>query len=419
MTPTRPGRIRLTKSLVKTITPPDPGTSDHSRGYSITWDDDLRGFGLLTTIKGVKSYIVRARIKSKERRHTIGRANVLSADKARELAQSWLGEIAAGHDPVADQAKQKVEGVTLSDALARYAGNPKLAPRTKDLVMRSVQASLTDWLNLPLVKIDAGMVERRHQAITEDHPGLATVVFRYFRAIWNVARIASKDATGDYFLPPCPTSILSEKRLWNRHVRRQRAIAPHQFPAWFNAVEALPDPKARAFFVFCLMTGCRRDEAARLTWQDTDLTGKSVTFRNTKAGKHHADPDHHLPLPRQLVELLADLKREAVGVHVFGDALGRYRGQSAFSFEIQKITENYGPFGPHDLRRSFVSVAETLGIPSLTTKKLVNHSVNQDMTGGYYVAVVETLRVPMQRIADQIEAYRLAVDNVVTLRAKA
>jgi len=403
--------LKLTKTTVKAITAP-------ATGYAITWDADLKGFGLLTTANGIKSYVVRARIKGKDRREVLGRADVLSTDKARELAKAWLGRVAEGQDPQVDRQRQRLRSITVKEALDRYAAKPGLAIRTRETIAALLPATLSDWLALPLVKIDAGMVERKHQAITQDTPGAASVAFRYFRAAWNLERISSKDSTGDYLLPPCPTLVLSEKKLWNHHARRQRAIAPHQFPAWFEAVAALPDPKGRAFFLFCLMTGCRKSEAAGLTWQDTDLAGRRVIFRQTKAGKHHADPDHHLPLPRQLVDLLTELQQTAVGSHVFGDALGRARGRSPFSHETTLIVERYGPFGPHDLRRSFICVAEGLSIPSLTTKKLVNHSTHQDVTGGYLVSTVESLRVPIQRIADQIDAYRLAADNVVTLKAK-
>jgi integrase len=411
-----PNTKKLTKTTAKSAQPPVEGTPAYKRGYSLTWDDDIKGFGLLTTRAGVKSYIVRARINGKERRHTLGRANVLSTEKARELARVWLGKICEGRDPVAEQHRAVADGVTLRQAFERYLTG-KLAARTQELVRRGM-STLSSWLDMPLTKIDGGMVERRHRALSEDTPGAATVAFRYFRAAWNRERIQSKDATGDYLLPPCPTITLSEKKLWNRHTRRQRAIALHRMKDWFDAVDSLPDPKARAFFKFCLLTGCRRDEAARLTWADTGLIGRSVIFRNTKAGKHHADPDHHLPLPAQLVDTLQELKAASVGEYVFGDDLGRYRGRGAFTHDIGRIIQCYGDFGPHDLRRTFASIAEILNVPSLTLKKLLNHSTAQDVTGGYVVATLEGLRGPIQRIADQIDAYRNQADNVTAIRQK-
>jgi integrase len=404
--------MKLTKTTVKAITPPTEG-SDYKRGYSLTWDDELVGFGLVTTNRGIKSYIVRARIKGRDRRHTLGRATVLSADKARSLAIEWLGKIAAGGDPVTAKRRDKAEAVTLREAFHRYTVTGRLAPRTVTTI-ETVKGTLADWLDLPLSKIDTGMVERHHQAISEATPGAATVAFRYFRAAWNQERIRTKDATGDYVLPACPTSGLSEK-LWNRHARKQRVIEPHQLPDWFAAVESLPDLQSRAYLKICLYTGCRRDELARLVWDD--VHPGYIIFRNTKTQSHHDSPDHYQPIPEQVIDLLHALKEQAVGAYVFGDARGQYRGRQAFKTEIRHVQRCYGPFGPHDCRRTFISTAEAIGIPSITTKRLVNHSTNQDVTGGYLVTSAEQLRGPIQRIADRLDAHRRATDTVVRLRA--
>lgn len=411
--------MRLTKSTVKGLRPPEAGTADARRGYRLAWDDDLRGFGALVTNAGVKSYIVRARINGRERRHTIGRCNVLSADQARDLAVTWLGKIAAGGDPVAEEQRAAVASVTVGEALSRYMAQPRLTANTRRLVDIAMRETFADWLDLPLTKIDGGMVERKHSSVSTKNPGAATVAFRYFRAAWNQERIRSKDATGDYLLPECPTRTLSEKKLWNRHSRRQRALEPHRMADWFAAVESLPDPKARAFFKLAAYTGCRRDELARLLWEDVRMDGGYCVFRQTKAGKHHESPDHYQPLPKQCLHLLRELQAGSIGPCVLGDEYGRYRGPSAFSSEIVKIRDRFGEFSPHDLRRTFISTAEVLGVPSVTTKKLVGHSTNADVTAGYYVATVAGLRPVIQRIADTLDSYRDGGGNVVPLRAKA
>lgn len=408
--------MKLTKTTVKALRPPEPGTADHRRGYCLSWDDDLCGFGCLVTAAGVKSYIVRARIHGRERRHTLGRCNVLSTERARELAVAWLGQIAAGGDPVATKKREAAESVTVAKALERYAGAARLSPGTRRLVMGALAGAFADWRDLPLSRIDAAMLLRKHAAVSETSPGAATVAFRYFRAAWNAERIRAKDASGEYLLPECPTKVLSERKLWNRHARRQRAIEPHRIGEWFGAVESLADTQARAFLKLCLYLGCRRDELARLVWDDVHLDGGYCIFRQTKAGKRHESPDHHQPLPDQAVALLQSLQARSVGPCVFGDAVGKYRGSSAFGAEISRVRTMFGPFGPHDCRRTFISTAEVLGVPSLTTKKLVNHSTATDVTAGYYVASVATLRPVVQRIADTLDSYRQSGSNVIPLR---
>jgi integrase len=56
----------------------------------------------------------------------------------------------------------------------------------------------------------------------------------------------------------------------------------------------------------------------------------------------------------------------------------------------------------HDLRRTFISIAETLDIPHYALKALLNHSMGNDVTSGYICMSTVRLREPMQLIADKI-----------------
>jgi len=57
----------------------------------------------------------------------------------------------------------------------------------------------------------------------------------------------------------------------------------------------------------------------------------------------------------------------------------------------------------HDLRRTFVTVAESCDIPVYALKGLVNHSMGTDVTAGYVVAGPERLRAPMQKVTDKFK----------------
>ncbi|RUQ85047.1 integrase [Legionella septentrionalis] len=57
-------------------------------------------------------------------------------------------------------------------------------------------------------------------------------------------------------------------------------------------------------------------------------------------------------------------------------------------------------FTVHDLRRTFITIAEGLDISAYALKRLMNHKMNGDITAGYIVADVERLRKPMQQITD-------------------
>jgi integrase len=66
------------------------------------------------------------------------------------------------------------------------------------------------------------------------------------------------------------------------------------------------------------------------------------------------------------------------------------------------IKESGISFTIHDLRRTFMTIAESLDISAYAVKRLANHKMNNDITAGYIIADVERLRDPMQKITDYI-----------------
>ena len=58
--------------------------------------------------------------------------------------------------------------------------------------------------------------------------------------------------------------------------------------------------------------------------------------------------------------------------------------------------------GAHDLRRTFITVAESSDISPIALKALVNHSLGKDVTSGYVVMTVDRLREPAQKVCDRM-----------------
>jgi len=112
-------------------------------------------------------------------------------------------------------------------------------------------------------------------------------------------------------------------------------------------------------------------------------------------------------MTRQLDELLKQARDAGVGEYVFGDLQGKRR-KHPFAHEtdiLRNASRATGGFGPHDLRRTFTSTANAVGVPGITLKALVNHSQKSDVTAGYDSDWLEPKRQHAQRIADQLDAY--------------
>lgn len=153
----------------------------------------------------------------------------------------------------------------------------------------------------------------------------------------------------------------------------------------------------RDYLLLALFTGLRREEAARMTWNNVDLKARTLKVTDTK---NHQD--HTLPLSDFLYALLQQRKNNAINEFVFQRANGTGYISEQRKQIIKIIKESGIKFTIHDLRRTFVTVAESLDISAYAVKRLVNHKMSNDITAGYIVTDVERLRQPMQKITDYI-----------------
>jgi integrase len=109
-----------------------------------------------------------------------------------------------------------------------------------------------------------------------------------------------------------------------------------------------------------------------------------------------------LPLSNFLFDLLRERQQESPWVFPGSGKSGHYEEPKKAVKEV--IAASGVQFTPHDLRRTFITIAESLDIPAYALKRLANHKANGDVTAGYIVLSVERLRRPMQQITDHILA---------------
>ena len=60
-------------------------------------------------------------------------------------------------------------------------------------------------------------------------------------------------------------------------------------------------------------------------------------------------------------------------------------------------------FSTHDLRRTFITVAESCDISVYALKALVNHALGGSVTEGYIHMTASRLRKPAQRVTDKLK----------------
>lgn len=362
------------------------------QGQKLYRDTTLRGLGVRVGSSS-KVFFVEGQVNRRTRRVTIGRADVLSVEEARRRALSALSDMAGGVDPNQEKRRVAQEAVTLDQAFGRFfevrtqmvASSIDAYSRTRDLYLR-------DWNRSPITMITRQMILKRHRRIAAQHGQVtANNVMRHLRSVYNFTA-----ATYDEF-PPNPVAILTQAGASFHERRRRGAVPAHALPAWWNAVTEEPD-YSRDFLLIALFTGMRRNEIASLRWDYIDLDGRALHIPKTKNG----DP-LDLPLADFILKLLKE-RRESTGESpwVFPS-----NGRTGHLVETKKFTGRVAArsgveFTLHDLRRTFVSIAESLDVPHYALKRLLNHRLSGDVTAGYIVSQPERLRGPVEAVAASI-----------------
>jgi integrase len=274
-----------------------------------------------------------------------------------------------------------------------------------------MRSYFSDWLEKPLVDISKDMVAKRHTKAGERSKVQSNFALRILRAVFNFAMVRYEDTQGCPIISENPVKRLSQTRAWYRVKRRTSLIKEHELPAFFEGlnkiVETAMTSKAdvmRDYLLLLLFTGLRKQEAAKLHWDQVDFKAKTLTITDTKN-----DEPLTLPLSDYLHDLLQARCETKVNEYVFpGKGVGGYltvphRYVGKVIKYLQEATDNPNfTFMLHDLRRTFITIAESLDISSYAVKRLVNHKMSGDVTAGYIIPDVERLRKPMQKITDYI-----------------
>ena len=386
-------RIKLTERAVERIKAPTGNGKQ-----ALHWDAELKGFGVLCSgVSKTKTYVVQRDVAGRTRRVTIAQTNVLSLSEARRRAEEVLADFYLGRDPKAGRRGS----VNLRSTLADYlAARKNLRPKSVEDYRATIERYLAAWLDRPLREITPEMVEARHRTIAAEvladgrYSGEASAngAMRTLRLLWNFAKEREPN------LPENPVTRL--RRQWFPVSRRERMVRADDLPAFYRAVLALPNPVHRDYLSLLLFTGLRRTEAATLAWADVDFGQRVIRIpaTRTKAGRK-------LDLP--MSDIVQDLLVARRGA---GNAKFIFPSNSASGhveepkFPLRLVAAACGiEISAHDLRRTFITIAESADISPLALKALVNHALGSDVTSGYVQMTTERLREPAQKVADKLK----------------
>jgi integrase len=349
-------RIRLTKSAIDALPTP--------RSDVVYWDSGCPGFGVKITPKGRKVFIVLYRTGgagSTLRKYTIGPYGRVTLHQARVAAQKVFAAKLEGRDPAAEkrERKRRVVADRVEDLLESFIARRLSQNRSVGEIARLLRREIGKaWAGKSIHEINKRDVVEVISAIEQrGAPVAANKTLKSIKTFlrWCVGRAVLDQSPAEGV--PLPA----------KEVARDRVLDDHELAQVILAARKIGEPYGGIVELLAL-TGQRREEVARLTWDELDLAQRVWTI--PKSRTKNARP-HVVHLSEQSIVVLkrADLR----GPYVFS-RLGAQPFQE-FSRAKRRLDQLSGVIGfrLHDLRRTCVSGMARLGVAPHVADKILNH----------------------------------------------
>lgn len=434
-------RERLTPDRIRRFTCPEGA----KQGF--LWDTDAPRLAVRATA-GAKSFIFESKLHRQTIRQTIGDVRSWNLEDARAEARRLQTLVDQGVDPrqeradklVALEVKREEAKRVEAPALVAWAdyiearrskwgartladhqnmvsegGKPKTRGRKKGEGDTTQPGILRALLSRPLERIDADAVRDWLKTEVEKRPTFAALAFRLLRAFINWCA-STKEFASLVHADACTTRAARDEL--PKKSAKDDCMQREQLALWFQKVRALPNPVHAAYLQVLLLTGARREELARLRWDDIDFQWKSLTI------KDKVDGERIVPLTPYVASLLHDLKKrhdadarrvsklrgadrekadetaERVREWVFSSptaASGRLQ-EPRIAHNKALTAAGLPPLTLHGLRRSFGTLSEWVEVPTGVVAQIMGHKPSAIAEKHYRRRPLDLLRMWHARI---------------------
>jgi integrase len=347
---------KLTRKFVK--------TAKAEGDRSVYWDEDLPGFGLMVTSSGHKSYVAQYRADGRSRRYTIGSAAKLDLNRARKAAKAIFGQVAHGHDPVADKRREaEADRHSLRAVCERYFAREGGKLRTTEKRRATLERLVYGKLGARQID-DIRRSEIQHLLDDiEDERGaaMADQTLAFLRKIlnWHAAR-------SDDFRSPI---VRGMTRRDPESRERSRILTDGELRAVWTTAEKYSGPWGQ-LMRFLLLTAARRTEAAEMSW--AELSGDEWTIPKER---YKTNVDVTLPLSTAAKKVLAELPKIQGCEFVFTTNGRRpVSGLSVFKMQFDMAC-GVKDWRLHDLRRTARSLMSRAGVAPDVAERCLGHTI--------------------------------------------
>jgi integrase len=349
-------RVKLTKSAIDALPVPETDV--------VHWDNSLPGFGVKVTPKGRKVFIVLYRTGgagSKLRKYTIGTYGNVTLHQARIAAQKVFAAKLEGRDPAAEkrEANRRVVTDRVDDLLETFIAQRLSQNRSAGEISRLLRREIgRSWSGRSIHQISKLDVIEVVSAIEQrGAPAAANKALKSIKIFlsWCVGRAVLDQSPAEGV--PLPT----------KEIPRDRVLEDRELGCIILAARHISKPFGGIAELLAL-TGQRREEVARMRWEELDLVQRIWTIPKSRTKNAKA---HIVRLSNQSLAVLKAFPER--GPYVFSQlGLKPFQEFSRAKRELDRLSAVTG-WRLHDLRRTCVSAMARLGIAPHVADKILNH----------------------------------------------
>ena len=359
------------------------------------WCNDPLGLAIRATINGAKSYVFQAKVKSKSMRFTIGSIKTWSISDAQVEARRLQVLIDKGYDPrhvkaemeaaqkestITKKSQQTRESVTLAIAWNEYIEDRKSSwsdSHYRDHIVsmhlggdtrrrsdkKTIPGTLASLANIRLVDLTPERIEEWAEVEARKRPTRARLSLGLLKAFLNWCAWHS---TYKLIVTTNAAQSKSAKEKLGKANVKNDVLQREQLPAWFEAVRQIQNPVISAYLQTLLLTGTRREELAKLRWDDIDFQWNSLTI------KDKVEDQRIIPLTPYVAHLLSSLPRR--NEWVFSSPTAATGRLIAPRVAHNKACDIAGlNMTLHGLRRSFATLSEWVEVPGGISAQIQGH----------------------------------------------